>query len=64
MTGKARPTALFLTSIVWIRIALSWVCLSHSWIIGFQRQAWGIGTVLVFLPTNDWLVDPYAMGTH
>lgn len=65
-TRKARPGTLFLISGVWFGIALLWVWFAHRWLIhgsllrGLEHQAWGMGTVLVFLGyfslTIGWLI--------
>ena len=60
MTGKARPRTLFLIAAVWFSLALWWVWFSHRWLMGFEHQAWGTVTVVVFLAyavlVVGWLV--------
>lgn len=49
MTGKVRPRTLFLIAGVWFGLALLWVWFSRRWLTGFEHQAWGIVTIVVFL---------------
>ena len=60
MIAKAGSKMFFLVSAVWFSIALLWMWLSHGW-FRIEHQAWGIGTLMVFLATIGWLV-PLSWG--
>jgi len=49
MTDKARTRMLFVISSAWFSIALLWGWLSRGWVVGIERQEWGVLTLVVFI---------------